>query len=728
QIRDEERQRKLQEYLAAKGKLKSQNTKPYLKATNNCLNPPPSKSTIGPQRHVTKHAVFPDTATRPISTKPLPRPANIREFQKPKLEPPNLGRRLTSKCVSSNPNCKPSSKSHQQHKAGSSTAGDLPRKPTRSPNTQEQQVTGQGIVPHTDLVDGPHVGNESVGGFLKEMDKENLSHALSEPEKMPDPELCTISKPEINTHNQTKSRLTSQQVLGKSLVTSAVLKDRVNKQFVRKPHIHTVPLKSQQLSKRKDLAKPGEKPPRTAPPPLVQTLGRTPASKKPAAKDIRSVKAERGKHTRSCSVAGQEAKRANPRTYPSWHQGELNHRRPSTKQDRKSMQPCSRPQTSCGLQNTRAVGQKPNVATGRCNSVVPSTPSIGANGTKDNKHKNVQQNAHMGDSRLKTTLPQSHFLNKTAPRTQAEVTATNGRGVPRGAQTNPNTKRKATAEDRRKQLEEWQKSKGKIYKRPPMELKTKRKIIEEMNISFWKSIEKEEEEKRAQWELSSKINRTLTGCLRLIEEGVPSSEILTILSGIPEAEKFAKFWICKAKLLASQGTFDVIGLYEEAIRSGATPIQELREVVLNILQESSRTTEGMSSDALVAETNITSVEEQANKTDPGHSCPPAEERDQATATPPKAKAEQHSHAGIKLQVAPVPRINGMPEVQDMKLITPVRRSARIERAASRYPEMLQEHDVVVASLDELLDVGDTECFMFRKNEALPMSAFEMLDL
>lgn len=70
----------------------------------------------------------------------------------------------------------------------------------------------------------------------------------------------------------------------------------------------------------------------------------------------------------------------------------------------------------------------------------------------------------------------------------------------------------------RKQLEEWQKSKGKVYKRPPMEIKAKRKVIEEMNISFWKSIEKEEEEKKAQLELSSKINKTLTECLQLIEE------------------------------------------------------------------------------------------------------------------------------------------------------------------------------------------------------------------
>lgn len=46
-------------------------------------------------------------------------------------------------------------------------------------------------------------------------------------------------------------------------------------------------------------------------------------------------------------------------------------------------------------------------------------------------------------------------------------------------------------------------------------------------------------------------------------------EVFTILSSIPEAEKFAKFWICKAKFLASKGTFDVVGLYEEAVRHRA---------------------------------------------------------------------------------------------------------------------------------------------------------------
>lgn len=62
------------------------------------------------------------------------------------------------------------------------------------------------------------------------------------------------------------------------------------------------------------------------------------------------------------------------------------------------------------------------------------------------------------------------------------------------------------------------------------------------------------------------------------------------------------------------------------------------------------------------------------------------------------------------------------------MITPVRRSARIERAVSRYPEMLQDHDLVVGSLDELLGVEETEYFVFRRNEALPVTlGFQVLE-
>ncbi|XP_031297117.2 cytoskeleton-associated protein 2-like isoform X1 [Camelus dromedarius] len=733
----EERQRKLQEYLAAKGKLKCQNTKPYLKTKNNCPNPPPSKSTIRPKKDVTNHVALPVKPTRPISTELRFRTANITRSQRPQLEPPKLlGKRLTSGYVSSNPNCKRSSNSQQQCGFGSSTTGELSRKAMGSLNIQElkttkQQVTDRGDAKHTDSVANTHVGNESVDSCQEEINKENLSQTSPDSERGPNAELWVKSKPKTDSYNPTKSSLApTKQALNKSSVNSAVLKKTVNKRFIGETQIRIPPLKSQQLSRGKDLARPGAKPAKTVPSHFVQTVNRTQASKKPAVKDIKNIKVKMGKYERSnetqlqsCTVTEQEVKRTKPRTHPSVLQGGCSNRNPNVKRDRKPTQACFRPQTSCVLQKSKAMSQRPKLTVGSFNSAIPSTPRTRANGgANGNKFNNsCQQKARTLDSKLKRTLPQSYFLNKTAPKTQAGRTAVNGRGASGGTQTNPNTK-KTTAEDRsRKQLEEWQKSKGKIYKRPPMELKTKRKIIEEMNISFWKSMEKEEEEKKAQLELSSKIDKTLAECVQLIEGGVLSNEVFAILSSIPEAEKFAKFWICKAKLLASKGTFDVIALYEEAIRNGATPIQELREVVLNILQDPKRTTEGITSDSLVAETNIASIEELAKKMESGKSCLSPKKREQVTATPQITKTEQNNHYGIKLQIAPIPRVSGMPEVQDMKLITPVRRSTRIERAVSRYPEMLQEHDLVVASLSELLEVEDTECFIFRKNEALPVT-------
>ncbi|XP_054431508.1 cytoskeleton-associated protein 2-like [Pteronotus mesoamericanus] len=726
----EERQRKLQEYLAAKGKLKCQNSKPYLKARNNCPNLPPSKSIIGPKKDV----ALPVKATRPISIKLQPRPANIPGSQKPKLEPPKLlDKRPTSVYVSSNPNCKPSS-NQQQHKAGSSP-GELSRKTVGSLSIQElkaarQQVTDRRNDVHTDSVDNVCGEGEPLHNFLKQVNKENLPQTLLDSERMPHPQLWAKSKTKTSRFNQTKSSLAPKQALGKSSLNHAVLKDRTNKRFVGGTQTRILPVKSQQLPKGTALAKPGEKRPKTVHSHFVQTLNRNQASEKPGVKDMKDIKVNNGKYERphgaklqSHAVTKQKVEYTRPRTCPSLLQGGLNHRRPNVKQDQKSTQPCSRPQMSCMQQKSKTVSQRPNVAVGSFTSVIPSTPSIRASRAKGNKHSSsCQQKAQTLDSKLKGTLPQNHFLNKTAPKTQAGGTAINGRGALNRTQTNPDVKKKITAEDRRKQLEEWQKSKGKMYKRPPMELKTKSKIIEEMNISFWKSMEKEEEERKAQLELSNKINSTLTECLQLIEGGVLSNEVFTVLSSIPEAEKFAKFWICKAKFLASKGTFDVIGLYEEAIRNGATPIQELREVVLNILQDPNRAQDGITSESLVAETNLTSTEELARDMKSGRkSCLSPRNREQFPATPHITKAEQDHHPGIKLQVAPIPRISGMAEVQDMKLITPVRRSARIERAVSRYPEMLQDHDLVVSSLNELLEVEETECFVFRKNEALPIT-------
>ncbi|XP_034349774.1 cytoskeleton-associated protein 2-like isoform X1 [Arvicanthis niloticus] len=733
----EERWQKLQEYLAAKGKLKDPNTKPYLKAKNICPKPPSSKYTPGPKKDVSNHVVLPGKTTRPINIKLQTKPASITGSQKPELKPPKLpSKGLTSRCFSSNSNYKQSNKSQQQPTAVSSTTG-LSRKPRQSLDIQElktkkQQEAHQGNAKCTDPVSNTHAEKQSLDGFLDEMNKENFPQTALKPKK-PDLDLHSIRKPKTSPSKQTQRSLAPKQILCKSSGTHTALKDRANKQFIRNTQIRAQPVKSQRLPTTADSARPREKPLQTAPSHSVPAHNKTQTSKKPVIKNTQDMTVNRVRYGRpnetkvlSCPATEQKVKPTKPSSHLSVLQGGPNSRRPNMKQDPKPVQPWLGPQTSCILQKSRAMNQRPNLTAGNCNSVIPSTPNVRANKALNSKYNNIfQQKAQTLDSKFKKFPPQSHFLSRTAPRTQASTAATSGKGAPSATQTHPHVKN-AEGEDRRKQLAEWQKSKGKTYKRPPMKFKTKRKVIEEMNTSFWKSIEREEEEKKAQLELSKKINSTLTECLKLIEEGVLPNEIFAIVSSIPEAEKFAKFWVCKAKLLASKGTFDAVGLYEEAVQKGATPIQELQEI-LNILQDTSRSIEAVTSDTSAAGTNTTSAEELAKKKDSEQPCPSLTEREWAAGAP-RIPVAEWNNPGIKLQVAPIPRICGMPEVQDMKLITPVRRSARIERTVARYPEMLQEHDVVVASLDELLGVDKTECFVFRENEALPVTlGFEILE-
>uniref|UniRef100_A0A4W4H5P0 Cytoskeleton-associated protein 2 C-terminal domain-containing protein n=1 Tax=Electrophorus electricus TaxID=8005 RepID=A0A4W4H5P0_ELEEL len=59
-------------------------------------------------------------------------------------------------------------------------------------------------------------------------------------------------------------------------------------------------------------------------------------------------------------------------------------------------------------------------------------------------------------------------------------------------------------------------------------------------------------------------------------------------------------------------------------------------------------------------------------------------------------------------------------IKDLKFLTPVRRSSRIQRQSSRLPGVLSEHDPCVSSLAELvqLDDADSNAYIYRKNPAL----------
>ncbi|NXJ85356.1 CKP2L protein, partial [Trogon melanurus] len=265
----------------------------------------------------------------------------------------------------------------------------------------------------------------------------------------------------------------------------------------------------------------------------------------------------------------------------------------------------------------------------------------------------------------------------------------------------------------RKQLEEWLASKGKTYKRPPMTLLQKKQIT----LSCRNVKEKEKREKPEQQSLEE-IDSILTECLKLAEEGVEAEELSAVLSHVPQAEKFAKFWICKAKLLARSSPFDVMGLYKAAVCAGAVPLQELREVVLDILKVADQTSEGNVHVGAGRRAGLGACwKDKAEQVKPTTPCP--SERQPVVATPCLSGRSLTSlPLSIKLQVS-ASRGKELLESQKIKFLTPVRRSQRIERVGSRYPEMLKDHDPVVSSLSEILDAEEETQFFFRKNKALP---------
>lgn len=266
-------------------------------------------------------------------------------------------------------------------------------------------------------------------------------------------------------------------------------------------------------------------------------------------------------------------------------------------------------------------------------------------------------------------------------------------------------------DERRKQLEEWLASKGKTYKRPPMPTPLKKvlkSVKKNLECSFLEALEEEQKS------LADRVHHMLNDCMKLLERGSSPEQVSEALRNVPDGEKFAKYWICQAHLLELTGTMEaIIALFEQAVHSGAEPVEELRSALVetimrNVHSHTSCTekedvkTEGFEESA-VATPRTTVVESLFSKID-GHGSSVIKYR--VTATPQVLRT---NHLQSKI------RSHGK---QDLKFLTPVRRSVRIEHVSAWHPEMLREHDCCVASLNELLDEDEAETFVYRENKAL----------
>ncbi|XP_028931729.1 cytoskeleton-associated protein 2-like isoform X1 [Ornithorhynchus anatinus] len=637
---EEERRKKLQEYLAAKGKLKCQNPKPYLRDQNNRLNLPPSKSTTRPEKDAAQRSlsnvVLPCPVPKARGPLPQSKPSNVPPSQR--APPPFLGKGPTARCRPSKPGPKQLAGNTAPSQLGVRTkdpaAGKQPGRPGPPPGTREVRRSVQpkrvsrGRAEPRNAKPAPRREDRPRAHSPKGSGKENPPSSVAERKQEPDSRACL--QPKASASHAGRSGLGLKQALVRDWKTSRILRDQSNRRSVSRP----------------------------------QALASSGKPRRPA--NVGSERPGSGV-SRSATVTGQKKNPSDGRPGP----------------------PCERKSTARG---------------NLCNADVEKvTRILGAKSRRSVSRAGVTPAAQVPYVSLTTsTAKREGWPNPASP----EAT---------GPPLNPTTGTKGAENDRRRKLEEWKQSKGKTYKRPPMGFPAKKRTLENLNHSFWKKMEEEEEEKRAQLELVEKINNVLGECLKLIEGGSQTQELLAILSGIPEAEKFAKFWVCKAKLLARQGPFDVIGLYEAAVQSGAVPIQELQEVIFDILKNTNRETEDAGPPAR--------SETAAETTSQEPRLLPTREGPPVLATPqtvPRCRVN-NPMSSIKLHVTPIPRrmTERAAPTHDLKLLTPVRRSLRIEQALFRYPEMLKDHDTVVASLDELAEVDDVDLLIYRKNEALP---------
>ncbi|XP_018764162.3 cytoskeleton-associated protein 2 isoform X2 [Serinus canaria] len=138
---------------------------------------------------------------------------------------------------------------------------------------------------------------------------------------------------------------------------------------------------------------------------------------------------------------------------------------------------------------------------------------------------------------------------------------------------------KESVEERRARLAEWRASRGKVMRRPPIHA-----------LLGPQSKSEEQEFSAADTE---KVNRTLSECLHLTEQGHHSDEARAMLEdlvqSIPGVKKLAKYWICCMRLEQMGHLGKLIAVYEKAILAGAMPREELRHTLVDTIKN----TEGL---------------------------------------------------------------------------------------------------------------------------------------
>uniref|UniRef100_H0VLB1 Cytoskeleton associated protein 2 n=1 Tax=Cavia porcellus TaxID=10141 RepID=H0VLB1_CAVPO len=305
---------------------------------------------------------------------------------------------------------------------------------------------------------------------------------------------------------------------------------------------------------------------------------------------------------------------------------------------------------------------------------------------------------------------------------------------------------KATVDGSAQLKETSRAGKGRVLKRPPNPVSAQPEP-EGPNAnpvgSFWTTMAEEDEQRL----FTDKVNKIFSECLKLIHEGYPKEEIMTtlndVIKNIPDAKKLVKYWICLIRIESITSPVEnIISIYEK-------PIEEMRQTVVDIItmknQEKSNCGKNIE-DACKTKEQIQEVntedtgvnlepgkQEMENKHSRNVVFEGCEQQQDDTKNPSDnfktPDAENRSGCLIKYNISTTPYLQSIkkkmqfdetnPALKELKFLTPVRRSRRLQEKTSKLPDMLKDHYPCVSSLEQLSELGgETDAFVCRPNVAL----------
>ncbi|XP_037748930.1 cytoskeleton-associated protein 2 [Chelonia mydas] len=255
-----------------------------------------------------------------------------------------------------------------------------------------------------------------------------------------------------------------------------------------------------------------------------------------------------------------------------------------------------------------------------------------------------------------------------------------------------------------------------------------------------------------------------------------------LIQSVPDAKKLAKYWVCRMRLEQLGPIEKIIAVYEEAILAGAQPKDELRHTVADIMKNTDNLPKSVVEECVKEEvinkeanSSVENVEEvfkelnlddeekaeisneviKKEETDsslkPRQETLPKESKKHRTKYKEQSKKsanyktedtlkdanlefktpekEKEGSYLIKYNLSTTPYLESVKKkmqceandsaVKDIKFLTPVRRSRRLQEKLCKLPDMLKDHDPCVCSLEQLGELGAVNnAFIYRQNSAL----------